>query len=671
MDLQNQRSYRQGLGPRVDALEVAAQALDSDAGAEKIIRMIAESLRTSSAVHGFSAIGQAAQRVETAARPLLPDVTRALIAVLRQELAGQPDAGGAVLLIGDHSPFMDALRRTLETRGLEVLPAGSAAAAQQVLASRAVAFMVLDVMLPDQDGRYLLEVLRSKPLTAAIPVVVIAPKAGSDELERQLVLDDDGYFGKADDPHEVAEFIEARLRHASEGARDPHRDRLTGLLNRAAFCEVYDQALELSVRSGVPVSFALLEVDRLADLEAEQGKAAIELALQRVGLVLASSCRATDRVARWSALQFTVLFPGQDQLGGERAIGKALLLLRRRLPALPDGRTLDLTLSAGVALLAGQTPVEKAVEQADHFLYLAKAHGGNRVVGAGTSMPQRKDAVLIAARDDIAAVFQKILEINGFEVARLRPGSGATSATLAQGHFRLIILEDGDDGGSGFELLRQLRDNPLCHRVPIVVLASDEASAARALDLGANDYMLKPLSPFVFITRVRHLLTRGVPAARQQQHLLLVDADTTALIVAGTVLHKSGGFRIRFARTAADAIRRAAEAAPDAVCAAFALPDMSGVDLIQRLQAMLGAARTAFVFTAPADEVDDAARLGKPHIRGVLTKPFDLQHLVGELSRLLQLKVRSAPPSAEDDAAFNSELQRLLSTPAPAAASSS
>lgn len=664
MDLQNQRSYRQGLGPRVDALEVAAQALASDAGAEKIIRVIAESLRTSSATYGFSAIGQAAQRVETAARPLLPDLTRALIAVLRQELAGQPDAGAAVLLIGDHAPFMDALRRELETRGLEVLPAGSAAAAQQVLASREVAFLVLDVMLPDQDGRYLLEQLRSKPLTAAIPVVVIAPKAGIDELDRQLVLDDDGYFGKADDPHEVAEFIEARLRHAREGARDPHRDRLTGLLNRAAFCEVYDQALELSARSGVPVSFALLEVDRLADLEAEQGKAAIELALQRVGLVLASSCRATDRVARWSALQFTVLFPGQDQRGGERAIEKALLLLRRRLPALPDGRTLDLTLSAGVTLLAGQTPVEKAVEQADHFLYLAKAHGGNRVVGAGTSMPQRKDAVLIAAREDIAAVFQKILEINGFEVARTRPGSGAAAALLPQGHFRLIILEDGDDG---FELLRQLRDNPLCHRVPIVMLASDEASAARALDLGANDYMLKPLSPFVFIMRVRHLLTRGVPAARLQQHLLLVDADTTALIVAGTVLHKSGGFRIRFARTAADALRRAAEAAPDVVCAAFALPDMSGADLLQRLQAMLGASRTAFVFTALAGDVDDAARLGRPLIRGVLTKPFDLQHLTGELSRLLQLKVRSVPPSAEDDAAFNSELQRLLSTPAPPA----
>jgi len=336
MDLQRQRSYRLGLGPRVDALEVAAQALGGDGGAEKKIRVIAESLRASSAAYGFEAIGQAAFRVEEAAPPQLPDLTRALIAVLRQELAGPPDARAVVLLIGEDSTFMGGLRRELETRGWEVLLAGSAAEAQQLLATREVAFLVLDVMLPDQDGRYLLEVLRSKPLTAAIPVVVIAPKAGADELDRRLVPDEDGYFGKTDDPRQVAEFIQERLRRTRESARDPHRDTLTGLLNRAAFCEVYDQTLELSISSRVPVSLALLEVDHLAELEADHGKAAIEMALQRVGLVLVSSCRATDRVARWSALQFAVLFPGQDQLGGERAIEKALLLLRRparRTPA--------------------------------------------------------------------------------------------------------------------------------------------------------------------------------------------------------------------------------------------------------------------------------------------------------------------------------------------------
>ena len=665
MNTQRQRLYRQGLGPRVDALELALQALGRDAVAEKNIRLIAKSLRTSSASQELKAIYQAARSVEAAAAPRLPELTRALIAVLRQELADQPEARAAILLIGEDSAFMGALRRELETGGQEVLHAISAAQAQQLLAAQAVAYIVLDVMLPDQDGRYFLELLRSQPLTAAIPRVVIAPQVSDDVIGQRLVPEADGYFSKPVEPRHIAEFIHMRLRRASEASRAAHPDPLTGLLNRAAFCEAYDRALGLSVRAHEPVTFALLEVDRLAKLEADFGKPAAELALQSVGAVLATAFRATDIVARWNLVQFAILFPGEDQSGGVRAIEKALLLLRSRLPVLPDGRPLDFTLSAGLTVLTEQAPLDKAVEQADHFLYLAKSHDGNRVVSAETSMPQRKATVLVVARDDVAAIFQKMLEVNGFKAVLASPSGGTVLDVLARGRFRLIILEDGEDGDSGFDLLRKIRENPRYHRIPIVMLASNEQNAARALDLGANDYMLKPLSPFVFITHARHLLTRGVPADRPQHNLLLVDGDIAALIVAGTALHKSGGFRIRFARTAADALSRVTEAAPDTVCTACTLPDMGGPELLQRLQAVLNPARTALVLTAPAADAADAARLGQTAIRGVLTKPFNLQHLVGELTNLLQVKVRSAQPSAEDDKAFNSELQRLLSTLAP------
>jgi diguanylate cyclase (GGDEF)-like protein len=665
MDKQRQQQYRQGLGPRVDALEAALPALGRDTGAAKKIRLIAESLRASGAAHGFTDIVEAARHVVEAATPQLPEQTRALIAVLRQELAGQAGARAAILLIGEASAFMDTLRRELGTPGQEVLHASSAAEAQQLLATHEVAFMVLDVMLPDQDGRYLLEILRSQPLTASIPMVVIAPKASEDVIDRRRAPDVDGYFGKTDDPRQIAAFIHTRLRQARDTERDARRDRLTGLHTRAAFCALYDHTLALSVQAHAPLTLVLLEVDHLAGVEADYGLPAAELALQHVGQVLASSSRATDIVARWSPSQFALLFPGEEQSGGMRATEKALDLLRRRQLALPDGRKLDLTFSAGLTVLTEKVLLEKAVEQADKFLYLAKAHGGNRVVSAETTMPPRKDTVLVAARADIAAVFKKILEINGLDVVLVHPARGTTPDVQAYGHFRLIILEEGDDGESGFALLRKIRESPLCHRVPVFMLAANEQSAARALALGANDYLLKPLSPFVFITRARHLLTRGVQAAHPARNLLLLDADTAALIIAGTVLHKSGGFRIRFARTLADALGRVAEDTPDAICAACTLPGLHEPELLQQLQSALDPARTALVLTAPAAEAADAARLGRPAIRGVLTKPFNLQALAGELATLLQIKVRATAPTAEDDKAFNSELQRLLSAPPP------
>ena len=361
---------------------------------------------------------------------------------------------------------------------------------------------------------------------AARSVEVAAP-AQLPELTRAFIaILRQALTDSLDGPHdEVAESLHTRQHGTPENTR---HDALTGLLNRTAFCEAYEHALGLSARSRKPVVLALLEIDRLADIERGHGQPAVELALQCVGAVLASSSRATDLVARWSALQFVLLFPGEDQAGGRRAIEKALSLLQDRLPVLPDGQPLRLTLSAGLRELDLPAPLETAVVQADRFLYLAKSRGGNQVVSAETTLPPRKDNVLVATREDIAGIFKHILEINGFEVVLTRPSSAAALDVLAHGHFRLIILEEGDDGESGYELLRKLRENQHCHRIPMVMLVSNEQAAARALDLGANDYMLKPLSPVVFIARVRHLLTRGVPAARPQHKLLLVDGDLVA-----------------------------------------------------------------------------------------------------------------------------------------------
>ena len=72
------------------------------------------------------------------------------------------------------------------------------------------------------------------------------------------------------------------------------------------------------------------------------------------------------------------------------------------------------------------------------------------------------------------------------------------------------------------------------------------------------------------------------------------------------------------------------EVAPDAVCAAARLPDLSGSELLQRLQVVLKTARTAGVLTAPIDQAADVARLSQTDIRGVLTTPFNLQTLAGD-----------------------------------------
>jgi diguanylate cyclase (GGDEF)-like protein len=657
MEDHSKQWYRQGLGPRVDALESALKLLPGDAAAAKHIRMIAESLRVSSVSYGFTDIFEAARNTEEAPDAALVAHTRALVATLRAALAGQPQPRAAILLIGERSPFMDAVSRGLEANGKDAVPALTAAQAQELLTQREFVFIVLDLVLPDQDGRHLLELLRSKPVTAAIPIVVLAPKVNEEVLGRRLVPDVDGCFGKPADAKQVVDFIMGRLRRAHEVTRDARRDPLTGLLNRAAFCELFDSAVKFSSGSREPLALVLLEVDGQTIESASATTPQCGHVLQEVAAVLSSSFRATDLVARWSPLQFAVLFPGEDQFGAIRAVEKALQTLRRRKPA---AEPTPITLSGGITVIEDSTTIDKALEPAEHFLYVAKTSGGNRVVSSETKVARRKDSVLISAHADVAALLKRILEVNGFETILTSHNAEDALQTLSHGRYRLIVLEEGGPGADGLGLLKRIRENPRFNRIPVIMLSTREAHAAQALDNGANDYVLKPFSPFVFIARVRHLLTRGIKPQAGPRTLLLADADLTTLIVTGTALHKNAGLCVLLTRTVNDMLQRLETEEPDVLLLDAHLPDGDIHTYLPQAIKLADPNHTNIILAAPAHEEEGLERLGGKAIRGVLSKPFNLQNLVGELGELLNHKFEAGKADETAAAQLKQEIQHLL-----------
>ena len=92
----------------------------------------------------------------------------------------------------------------------------------------------------------------------------------------------------------------------------------------------------------------------------------------------------------------------------------------------------------------------------------------------------------------------------------------AERAQLAVEHetFDVVLLDIGLPASDGFEWLRQLRKNE--RYVPVIVVTARDAVAerVRGLDLGADDYLVKPFSVDELEARVRALIRRGrVPTA--------------------------------------------------------------------------------------------------------------------------------------------------------------
>jgi two-component system KDP operon response regulator KdpE len=108
----------------------------------------------------------------------------------------------------------------------------------------------------------------------------------------------------------------------------------------------------------------------------------------------------------------------------------------------------------------------------------------------------------------IRKLLQITLQSNGFQV--LQAGTAKEGMALAtQKNPGLILLDLGLPDENGHETLRKLRE---WSKTPLIVLSvqNKEADIIRALDNGANDYLVKPFRTGELLARIRTAL-RGVP----------------------------------------------------------------------------------------------------------------------------------------------------------------
>src|SRR3954452_17595150 len=107
----------------------------------------------------------------------------------------------------------------------------------------------------------------------------------------------------------------------------------------------------------------------------------------------------------------------------------------------------------------------------------------------------------------IARTLRDYLEVAGFDVTAVGDGSAAI-ATSRGDKPDLIVLDLGLPGMDGLDVARELRRTST---VPIVMLTArgEEADRIVGLELGADDYLVKPFSPKELVARVRAVLRRA------------------------------------------------------------------------------------------------------------------------------------------------------------------
>lgn len=118
--------------------------------------------------------------------------------------------------------------------------------------------------------------------------------------------------------------------------------------------------------------------------------------------------------------------------------------------------------------------------------------------------------ILIAEDDDVLADgLCRCMRQNGYAVDCVKDGQSASTILTGDQPFDLVILDLGLPKLDGFHVLRNLREKN--RQVPVIILTARDAEGDRVkgLDLGADDYMIKPFSLPELEARVRALMRRG------------------------------------------------------------------------------------------------------------------------------------------------------------------
>jgi diguanylate cyclase (GGDEF)-like protein len=156
-------------------------------------------------------------------------------------------------------------------------------------------------------------------------------------------------------------------------------DGLTGCYNHRYFQERLALEVERSLRSNLPLSLLMIDVDHFKRYNDQHGHLAGDVALRRVAELLRADRRVNDVVARYGGEEFAVLLPDTPKGAAERVAESMRQAVFDEVLDQRVGR--KVTISIGVAASPDDAAEGGAlVHAADTALYVAKHAGRNRVV---------------------------------------------------------------------------------------------------------------------------------------------------------------------------------------------------------------------------------------------------------------------------------------------------
>lgn len=297
-------------------------------------------------------------------------------------------ASGKILIVDDNPIQVEHLKICLLKLGYNVHFTTKADEAINIAELKMPDLILLDVVMPEEDGYAVCRILKSNASTKDIPVIFITSKS---EKWDKIKGFDTGAFDYITKPFSIEEVL-ARIRNAvslkqfqDELKRKNNvlevlsiRDELTLLYNRRYVLKRIAEEIERAKRYNHIFACVMIDIDHFKKINDTYGHPIGDIVLRHMGELLRKNLRAVDIAARYGGEEFLLILPETELTGAKAVAEKLLHLISQSSP--PEGLPQDFrfTISLGIAIYPSDAENrDSIISAADKALYAAKESGRN------------------------------------------------------------------------------------------------------------------------------------------------------------------------------------------------------------------------------------------------------------------------------------------------------
>lgn len=290
------------------------------------------------------------------------------------------------VLIVDDTPKNIQLLGTLLKEDYQINAANNGLKAIEMVEKVPPDLILLDVMMPEMDGHETCRKLKERDAFKDIPIIFLTAMAQPEDIIKGFELGGVDYITKPFNSLElkvrVKTHIDLRLKTLKLQELS-ERDGLTMIPNRRRFEESLDNEWRRCLRSTLPISLLMIDIDYFKLYNDNYGHLQGDDCLKKVATAIADTvCRPGDLAARYGGEEFAVIL-GNTYMEGAKHIAEKIVSNIEKLNLSHERSEVSdrITLSIGISTLipAKEYTTEKLIQNADDSLYEAKEAGRNQI----------------------------------------------------------------------------------------------------------------------------------------------------------------------------------------------------------------------------------------------------------------------------------------------------